>query len=124
MHGSPLSRINNLDLWKKYDYKTLGIIGEPYLDVDYTRVFYLTDTGRKWNHAGASIRDRVAAGFDIPVKSTTHLTTLVQQDHLPDKIMINTHPQRWEDRPLPWLKELVWQNVKNVVKRVLMRRNP
>jgi hypothetical protein len=35
MHDSPFSRINNLDLWKKYDHKTLGIIGDPYLDVDY-----------------------------------------------------------------------------------------
>lgn len=29
-----------------------------------------------------------------------------QQGRLPDKIMINTHPQRWADRPLPWIKEL------------------
>jgi glycopeptide antibiotics resistance protein len=28
------------------------------------------------------------------------------QGRLPAKIMINTHPQRREDRPLPWLKEL------------------
>jgi hypothetical protein len=38
--------------------------------------------------------------------------------------MINTHPQRWEDRPLPWIKELVWQNVKNMVKGVLVKRHP
>jgi hypothetical protein len=24
MHGSPLSRINNLDLWQTHDYKALG----------------------------------------------------------------------------------------------------
>jgi hypothetical protein len=101
-----------------------GIIGDPYLDIDYAQVFYLTDTGRKWNHAGTSIRDRVASGFDIPVKSTAHLITLAQQGRLPDKIMINTHPQRWEDRPLPWLKELVWQNVKNMVKGMLVKRHP
>jgi len=31
--------------------------------------------------------------------------------------MLNVHPQRWTDRPLPWVKELVGQNVKNVVKK-------
>jgi hypothetical protein len=36
---------------------------------------------------------------------------------LPDKIIINMHPQRWTDEPLPWVKELVGQNVKNVIKR-------
>jgi hypothetical protein len=40
---------------------------------------------------------------------------------LPDKIMINTHPQRWDDRFGPWVKELVWQNVKNVIKRYLLK---
>ena len=121
MHGSPLSRINNLDLWKTYDYKALGIIGEPYLDVDFKEVFYLTDTGRKWNNAGASIRDRVDSGFDIRVKCTGHLMELAREGRLPDKIMINTHPQRWEDRRLPWIKELVWQNTKNVVKKWLRK---
>lgn len=38
---------------------------------------------------------------------------------LPDKIMMTTHPQRWDDRILPWAKELVWQNMKNVVKRFI-----
>ena len=122
MHGSPLSRINNLNLWQTHDYKALGIVGEPYLDVDFTQVFYLTDTGRRWNHAGASIRDRVDSGFDIQVNSTVHLMALAREGRLPDQIMINTHPQRWEDRVGgAWVKELVWQNVKNVGKRVLIR---
>jgi hypothetical protein len=120
MHGSPLSRINNLDLWQTHDYKALGIVGEPWLDVDFTRVFYLTDTGRRWNHAGASIRDRVDSGFDIRVNSTGHLMALARQGRLPERVMINTHPQRWEDRALPWVRELVWQNVKNGVKKIVL----
>jgi len=40
---------------------------------------------------------------------------------LPDKIMLNTHPQRWDDRFGPWMKELVWQNVKNVIKRYMIK---
>jgi len=121
MHGSPLSRINNLDLWRTHDYKALGIIGEPYLDVDFTKVFYLTDTGRRWNHVGASIRDRVDSGFNIQVKSTEHLIELAREGRLPERIMINTHPQRWEDPGVLWVKELVWQNVKNLVKWGLVK---
>jgi len=59
MHGSPLSRISNLDLWKRYDYKGLGIIAEPYLDIDYNQVFYITDTGRRWDGDRVSVRDKV-----------------------------------------------------------------
>ena len=124
MHGSPLSQINNLDLWKTYDYKELAIIGEPYIDVDFDDVFYITDTGRKWNNVGSSVRDKVDTRFKVPVKSTEHLMTLARQGKLPGKIMINTHPQRWEDSFLPWIKELVWQNVKNFAKNTLVRMGP
>ena len=30
MHGSPRSKYDNKDIWKKFDYRELGIIGEPY----------------------------------------------------------------------------------------------
>ena len=58
MHGSPLSKLDNLDLWKKYDYRDFGIIAKPYFDVDFDEVFYLTDTGQRdgWK---VSIRDKV-----------------------------------------------------------------
>ena len=35
---------------------------------------------------------------------------------LPDRIMITVHPQRWSDSFVPWIRELVFQNVKNVGK--------
>ena len=54
MHGSPRSKYDNKALWEKYDFRELGILGEPYLDIDFNEVAYLTDTGRRWN------------GFDFP----------------------------------------------------------
>jgi len=41
---------------------------------------------------------------------------------LPDKIMFNVHPHRWFDFGVGWVKELVGQNVKNLVKRSLVGR--
>ena len=67
----------------------MGIIGEPYLDVDYQNVFYITDTGRKWNNEASSVRDKVNSGFDIPVRSAFHIMELARQGRLPDRIMIN-----------------------------------
>ncbi len=122
MHGSPLSRFNNLDIWKKYDYRELGIIGEPYLDVDFSDVFYLTDTGRCWDGGPVSVRDKVKSGFTGPefvFRTTSDIIDAVRENRLPDRIMINIHPQRWTDKPLPWLKEMVWQNIKNHIKRFI-----
>ena len=63
-HGSPRSKYDNRIIWsqrdafgRKYDYKTLGIIGEPYFDINWNDFGYLTDTGRRWN--GVAIRDKV-----------------------------------------------------------------
>jgi hypothetical protein len=59
MHGSPLSRHDNRELWKSHDYRDFGIIGEPYFDMDFRKVLYLTDTGRRWDGDRVSIRDKV-----------------------------------------------------------------
>ncbi len=121
MHGSPLSKYDNRELWKHYDYRDYGIIGEPYFDLDYAEIFYITDTGRKWNNKDASLRDKVDSGFDIEVKDTRHFIELLLAGAMPAKIMINTHPQRWDDRILPWVVELVGQNLKNEIKRRIRR---
>jgi hypothetical protein len=122
MHGSPLSKYDNRELWKYYDYHDYGIIGEPYFDLDYSKVFYITDTGRKWNNRDASIRDKVDSPFEIQVKSTEHFIELIKAGKMPEQIMINTHPQRWNDAAVPWVVELVSQSVKNQIKKVISRR--
>jgi len=59
MDGCPWSKYDNKDLWKTYNYRDFGIIGEPYFDIDFNKVFYLTDTGRMWDGARYSVRDKV-----------------------------------------------------------------
>ena len=55
--------------------------------------------------------------------STRDIIQAAKEDRLPDKIMITIHPQRRHDKPLPWIKELIWQNAKNVVKRIVIMKN-
>ncbi len=60
MLGSQRSKYDNKDIRKKYDYGELGIIGEPYLNIYFKDVFYLTDTGRYWDGYKVSIRDKAS----------------------------------------------------------------
>lgn len=122
MHGSPLSRWDNRAIWEKFEYKQNGIVGEPYFDLDFDKVFYITDTGRCWNASDVSVRDKVATCFDLKVKSTPDLIGLIRGQRLPRKMMINTHPQRWSDEIGPWMEELVMQNLKNTAKRWIVAR--
>jgi hypothetical protein len=121
MHGSPWSKYDNRELWDVYDYRDYGIIGEPYFDVDFNEVLYLTDTGRAWNTSGGNVRDRVQSRFNYDFKSTHDIIWALENDELPDKIMLNVHPQRWTDNIFAWAWELVFQKAKNVAKKVLFR---
>ncbi|MBN1227065.1 MAG: hypothetical protein JXA79_08730 [Deltaproteobacteria bacterium] len=168
MHGSPLSKWDNRLLWKYYDYRDLGITGEPYFDLDFNDVLYLSDTGRRWDGEAVSIRDKVQErnrggegekgregeeeiikeviesgtcsnrnetsentvapsplspldpSLSYKLHSTFDIINAAKGKKLPDKIMMTIHPQRWDNQPLTWLKELLWQNFKNVGKRMIV----
>lgn len=119
MDGSPLSKFDNRDLWKNYNYRDFGIIGEPYFDVNFDEVFYLTDTGRCWDGDKFSVRDKVKSSFTQSYHATSDIIFAAKNGTLPDKLMITTHPQRWTDNRAEWLLEWVMQNIKNVLKRII-----
>jgi len=117
MHGNPLTKWDNRDLWKKYDFKKLGVQAEAYLSVDFEKINYFTDTGRKWNNEKASVKDKTNAKL-IPVKNTDELIIKIKKKEV-KRYYILTHPERWNDDMHLWMKELVWQKAKNVGKRML-----
>lgn len=117
MHGSPMSKYDSKDLWKTYDYSDYAIIAEPYFDVDFNEVYYITDTGRKWDGHKASVRDRVYTNATQTFHSTCDIINAINSGDLPKRVMFTFHPQRWSDNMALWGKELVLQNVKNVVKK-------
>lgn len=127
MHGSPRSPYDSKDIWKMYDYKALNIIGEPYLTTDFSKMLYLTDTGRRWDGFKVSVRDKIegyqedwnAKGWSF--HSTDDIIRALQENRLPDQLMITTHPQRWFDFGFSWMKELIMQNIKNVVKAAIVK---
>ncbi len=126
MHGSPRSPWDNKEIWYKYDYRKLGIIGEPYFDIDFNEVFYLTDTGRRWDGFKYSVRDRVPQQQKwieqgLVFRTTNDIIKAVNENRFPSKAMITIHPQRWSDNYIEWTKELVTQRAKNIIKWGLLR---
>jgi hypothetical protein len=121
MHGSPLSKWDNRLIWDKFSYRDSQVIAEPYFDTDFNKVLYITDTSRHWNASDISVRDKVD-GLKATIRSTEHLIEQLKTGKLPDHIMQNIHPHRWTDDYLGWSKELIFQNLKNVVKRIIVSR--
>lgn len=128
MHGSPRSKFDGRDMWKWYNYQDFGIIGEPYFDVDFSKVFYLTDTGRRWDGFNVSVRDKIPIYQEEWIKqgrvyhSTDDIIHAVENGSFPNQVMLTTHPQRWTDSKTQWMKEYMMQSAKNVVKGLMVSR--
>lgn len=124
MHGSPTSKYDNRSIWKKYNYKDYDIIGEPYFDfLNKKDVLYLTDTGRCWDGEKFNVRDRRINTENInrpTIHSTMDFIHWIENSENQYPIMITTHPQRWTDKTLQWLKELFLQNTKNQIKKIII----
>lgn len=121
MHGSPMSRWDNRAIWKDSSPADFGLVGEPYLSIDFGRVAYLTDTGRGWNKPGVSVRDRVSSETQPTFRNTATLIEAVEAGRLADEVMLNIHPERWSGSYAVWLADVVIQAAKNQVKRPLAR---
>jgi len=121
MHGSPRSKYDNRQVWDFYDYRDYGIVGEPYFDVDFKEVFYLTDTGRSWNGQKVSVRDKVDNYFALTFQRTFDIISCIKSNGFPSKAMFTFHPQRWTDQPALWIQEKYTQKAKNAVKYWLIK---
>ena len=122
MHGSPMSKWDNRKLWNDFNYKDYGIIAEPYFDLDFNQIFYLTDASRSWNNETVTLRDKVPSEFNIEVKSTFDIISMLKQDKMPNQLMISTHPHNWAISNSQWLKIKLWQTTKNQIKKILVKR--
>jgi hypothetical protein len=121
MHGSPFTQWDNRSIWEKYNYREFDIIGEPYFDLDFERVLYLTDTGRRWEGARVNVRDKVKSHYKFKFRTTDDIIRAFLGKTMPAHVMINIHPNRWNEKSHLWLRELVWQNMKNIGKWMLVR---
>jgi hypothetical protein len=151
MHGSPTSKWDNKELWKTYNYRDYGIVGEPYFDFLSSKpadkdllngsVTYLTDTARMWDGDKYNVRDKISGQLavdreqlavssgQLAVNGNAHPKIHLTFDFIRwleakpanNVLMITTHPQRWTDSSLPWIKELFMQTLKNYVKRWIVK---
>ena len=55
MHGRPLSKYDNRDIWKFTNVERFNLYGEAYISIDYKNIYYLTDTGRTWGETNANL---------------------------------------------------------------------
>lgn len=123
MHGNPLTKFDNRDLWQHYDFSQFKLTGEVYLSMDFEKIMYYSDTGRTWEDGKYNIKDVIPSGM----KSISHKPLLRTTDDLINLINNDTrniylliHPERWTASYFGWamgyLKDFVLNRIKLVYK--------
>ena len=119
MHGSSSSMYDNRELWKEHQLSDYGIVGEPYLSVDFDKVFYVTDTGYAWDGGKYAVRDIVESNFGLKFHATDDIVRGVQNGDFPDKALVLAHTL-WTDNWLQWnwlhIREFFRNHVKLLAK--------
>ena len=121
MHGSPLSKYDNRDLWKRYDFNEFGIVGEAYLSIK--NINYFSDTGRSWNWKN-KMRDFMPDNNNdkdlVGVNTTDELINLIKSERI-KRLYILAHLERWALNKSEWIFNYMTDFVFNVGKKVLIR---
>lgn len=100
MHGKPLSKYDNRELWKRHDFRELGIVGEAYLSAG-NDLNYFSDTGRTWG-SGNNLRDYIPGKTEKVFANTTDdLIELIKSNQF-NNFYILAHPERWSSSILGW----------------------
>ncbi|BAI60839.1 conserved hypothetical protein [Methanocella paludicola SANAE] len=118
MHGRPLSRQDNRDLWKYYDFKDYAIRGEAYLSAG-PDLYYFSDTGRNWSWKN-KFRDRMPhQREDISINTTDDLIRLIRMGSV-DRLYILAHPERWALNNIGWALSYAQDKLVNHGKNIIM----
>ena len=120
MHGRPLSKYDNRDIWNHVDIGQFSLNGEAYGSIDYKNLFYLTDTGRTWSQTTANLRDSVFNSIPVPsnVNSTDDIKIFVSSNSKAS-IAIVFHPERWSSNYFHLFIQITIDFITSTIKKIL-----
>ena len=117
MHGSPLSRFNNMDLWDSKSFANCGVL-DCTLSRDWSDTVFLTDTGRRFDAIAANLRDDIGALSAPGISSPDDVARYLSQTR-PSKVLLSTHPERWSRNLPDWVRQLATDHLINMAKTLL-----
>jgi hypothetical protein len=120
MHGRPLNPYDNRDMWRSGDnhnrlIREYGILGEVYLDIDYTDIAYINDTGRNWTTGRFNRRDKVESNVEVDFKSGENLLGYLKSSPA-SKMVFQVHPERWARNMIDYCISLSSDLSANIIK--------
>lgn len=120
MHGNPLTKYDNRDIWKKCSLSDFGLLGEPYLSLDYNEFEYFSDSGRTWDINKFKIKDTInVKKTGTGIQDSNELIGIIERAY-PKNLCILTHPERWPKNFSDYVTRYLIDQTVNVGKRILV----
>lgn len=92
-HGSPLAKLSNVGYTKMLDLAKFGLVGDPAVNIDFSRVLYVTDSGGVYGSSN-NLRDW-SAGKNLrrptPPRELAEALDPVGEP----LVVLSSHPERW-----------------------------
>lgn len=125
MHGNSRTKWDNRDIWKYYEFKKYGIIGDAYLSIDFDKLKYFSDTARTWDpkykikdmdtKQSGNMHNNDSGQKNYNVKNTDDLINIIRNKEHPF-IYVLVHPDDWCDNLDKWVYNLLTRQFKNIGK--------
>lgn len=116
------TRRQNLDIWKKYNFAELDILGEAYLSIDFEKLFYISDSGGSWSDK-YKMKDNAINKSNkyntLKINNTDDIINIIQNEKN-ERIYLLIHSNHWAKNNPQWLKNTIIKNIRNNIKLVYM----
>jgi len=122
MHGNPFTKYDNKAIWRKRKFFDFGLLGEPYLSLDYTKFAYFSDSGRTWGQSTRKkMKDKVNVEYNRAPRNTDELIGIIKNGE-PQNICVLTHPERWSKNLADYSKRYLVDMAYILGKAIIYRR--
>jgi hypothetical protein len=118
MHGNPLTKWLNSDIWRMNDFHELDLLGEAYLSLE--KVWYLSDTGRTWDMR-KKVKDFLPSILadqqtsKLKITKTDDVIAFISGQSI-SPIYITVHPERWSHNFITWSVDEARDSAMNLAK--------
>jgi hypothetical protein len=110
----------NQNIWDNHDIKNVDIIGDAYLNFDFNKIHYFSDTGRTWQVEGYKVKDVSGTPDEISISTTDELIKLIKtKEH---NVYLLIHPNHWLQGKIEGIKWDMLVSIRVFLKKSIIKK--
>lgn len=116
-HGSPLAKLSNVGYTKTLDLGEFGLVGDPAVNIDFSKVLYVTDSGGVYGSPN-NLRDW-SEGKNLRRPTPPKELAKALDPRQEPLVVLSSHPERWPIGFVGLMQARATDFAVNVLKRLV-----